>query len=248
MRVVSLCPSLTETLFEIGAGGDVVGATRFCVRPARALRQVPRVGGTKDPDVDAIRRLAPDIVFVNSEENRREDIEVLGREFRVHTSLPRRVLDVPPLVRDLGSIVGRPREAEALAAAIEASSALLVSNQSRPSFSFAYFIWKDPWMVVSGDTYVSDLLGYAGGRNVFEKSSDRYPAVTPDDVGRARPEVLFFSSEPYPFRERHRDEIAAAFGSATGVSFISGDDCCWHGARTREGLALMGRLSPAISR
>jgi hypothetical protein len=142
------------------------------------------------------------------------------------------------MVREFGREVGHQGEAERLAAEIEA----LLEVPAGPSFRYAYFIWKDPWMTVSGDTYVSDLFRYAGGENVFDADERRYPEVTPSTVLAASPDVLFFPSEPYPFGERHRCAIEAAFGTQRPIVFVDGDDCCWHGARTRQGLALMREL------
>jgi len=216
-----------------------VGVTRYCVRPRAALRRVPKIGGTKNPDLARIRALAPDLVLANAEENRREDVEALEREVPVHVSFPRAVADVPGSIRELGSAVGRERAAEALAREIEAA----IPAVPRPAFRYAYFIWKEPWMVAAGDTYVSDLLRYAGGLNAFAGSGARYPAVTPSAVAAASPDVLFFPSEPFPFSEGHRPEIEKAFGRGGPIEFVDGDDCCWHGARTRQGLALMRSIA-----
>ena len=237
LRVVSLCPSLTETLVELGV--TPVGVTRYCQRPREALRKVPRIGGTKNPDLDRIRILEPDLVVANAEENRPEDLAALRGEVPVHVSMPRTVAEVPAMVRDLGRAVGKPREAERLAGEIQAA----IPDPPSATFKFVYFIWKAPWMTISGDTYVSDLFRYGGGVNAFAEAAARYPEVTPAAVAAARPDVLFFPSEPFPFSEGHRPEIEAAFGRGTPIEFVDGDDCCWHGARTRHGLSLMRSLA-----
>jgi ABC-type Fe3+-hydroxamate transport system substrate-binding protein len=212
-----------------------VGVTRYCNRPREILRKVSTVGGTKNPDLERIRILAPDLVVANAEENRAEEIEELRREFAVDVSLPRTVAEVPAAIRELARAVGRVTEGERLAREIEEA----LSDAPPPRFRYAYFIWKDPWMTVSGDTYVSDLLRYGGGENVFASEAERYPEVTAARVRAERPDVLFFPSEPYPFSDRHRPMIEAEFGRDTAVELVDGDDCCWHGARTRQGLALM---------
>ena len=237
LRIVSLCPSLTETLVELGV--TPVGVTRYCIRPREDLRKVPKVGGTKNPDLDRIRILAPDLVVANAEENRAEDIAVLRQEFAVHVSMPRTVAEVPGMVRELGIAAGRAKAADRLAAEIEAA----IPTPPATAFRFVYFIWKDPWMTVSGDTYVSDLFRHAGGVNAFAPESVRYPEVTPASVRAAGPDALFFPSEPFPFSERHRPTIEAAFGRSTPIEFVDGDDCCWHGARTRDGLRLMSEIA-----
>jgi iron complex transport system substrate-binding protein len=237
LRVVSLCPSLSETLVELGI--VPVGVTRYCNRPRDVLRKVSKVGGTKNPDLERIRILAPDLVVANAEENRAEDIAELQREFAVDVSLPRTVAEVAAAVRALGRSVGRPEEADRLAREIEEA----LPDPPAPRFRYAYFIWKDPWMTVSDDTYVSDLLRYAGGVNVFAAEPARYPEIASARVRAERPDVLFFPSEPYPFSDRHRPAIEAEFGRGTAVEFVDGDDCCWHGARTRQGLALMREIA-----
>ncbi len=240
-RLISLCPSLTETLAGIGLGGRLVGATRYCTRPRDLVRSLTKVGGTKTIDLPAIERLAPDAIFANGEENRKEDVEALAERFQVHVSLPRTVAEVPPHVRELAVHAGEPGAGDAMADEIESARRRLAAELA-PRFRYAYFIWKDPWMSVSGDTYISDLFRYAGGVNVFAESTSRYPEVTPAGVLAARPDVMFFSSEPYPFTEKHIPAIEAAFGKSMRIELVDGDDCCWHGARTRQGLKLMGEL------
>jgi ABC-type Fe3+-hydroxamate transport system substrate-binding protein len=237
LRVVSLCPSLSETLVELGI--VPVGVTRYCNRPREVLRKISKVGGTKNPDLERIRILSPDLIVANAEENREEDIDELRREFVVDVSMPRTVAEVPRSVRELGRAVGRAAEGERLAREIEAA----MVDPPAPRFRYAYFIWKAPWMTISGDTYVSDLFLYAGGVNAFAGEAARYPEVSPASVRAAAPDVLFFPSEPFPFSEGHRPELEAAFGRKTPIEFIDGDDCCWHGARTRAGLRLMGELA-----
>jgi ABC-type Fe3+-hydroxamate transport system substrate-binding protein len=238
-RLVSLCPSITETLAEIGLGGRLVGVTRYCVRPREIVAPIPKVGGTKAVDMARIDELAPDVIFANAEENRKEDVEALSRRYTVHVSLPRTVSEIAPLVRELAAAARAPDAADPVAAQIDT---LCGPGAPAGSFRYAYFIWKDPWMTVSGDTYVSDLFRYAGGINAFGDCDERYPEVTPAGVLARRPDVLFFSSEPYPFAEKHRPAIEAAFGKTRPIELVDGDDCCWHGARTRQGLKLMGEL------
>lgn len=243
MRVVSLCPSLSETLVEIGV--VPVGVTRYCLRPRETTKEIPKIGGTKNPDLDRIRSLEPDLVVANAEENRAEDLAALAKNFRVHVSLPRRVADVPAVLRELGAAVERSEEADRLAREIEERTA---SPLPAPAFKFVYFIWKGPWMSVSADTYVSDLFRYAGGANAFATEAARYPEVTPAAVAAAAPDVLIFPSEPFPFSEGHRTEIEAAFGRSAPAFFVDGDDCCWHGVRTRQGLHLMTEIGCRIGR
>jgi len=243
MRVVSLCPSITETLVAIGGLSALKGVTRYCTRPKGLLWGVPRVGGTKNPDVERIVALEPDLVFANAEENRREDVEALrAAGVEVDVTLPKSVDEVPAEVRRWGRLLDSEEEAEGLAGRIEAAADSLRSEPPHP-FSYAYWIWKDPWMTVSDDTYVADLVSLAGGRNVYGGETARYPTTTPAEaLGRA-PDAHLFASEPYPFKEeKHGELIRALFGGESRHLFVDGDDYCWHGYRTLEGLNAMRRL------
>ena len=250
-RIVSLCPSITETLVAIGGLKRLVGATRFCTRPKGLLWGLPRVGGTKNPDVSRIRDLHPDIVFANEEENRREDvvaIEAAGIE--VDISFPRRVADVPDLVRRWGAKLGEtsPAEAEAIAAGIETALEELEADPPKVTFRYAYWIWKDPWMTISDDTYVADLLRRAGGTNAYGADAARYPKTTPEEARSRGVEVHLLASEPYPFRrEKHAKLAQKLFGPDSLSLFVPGDDYCWHGVRTLDGLRAMRGLRKIVA-
>jgi ABC-type Fe3+-hydroxamate transport system substrate-binding protein len=243
-RVVSLCPSITETLVAIGGLSRLVAATRFCVRPQGLLWGLPRVGGTKNPDVARILDLAPDLVFANEEENRREDVEALrAAGIEVDVSFPKTVSEVAPAIRSWGRRLGQVEEGDALAARVEAEVAAMESQPSPGSFRYAYWIWRNPWMTVSDDTYVADLLRLAGGVNVFGGEASRYPEASPEESLERGALVHFFPSEPYPFRaEKHAEEVVRIFGEKSRRLFVEGDDLCWHGFRTLHGLAAARRL------
>jgi ABC-type Fe3+-hydroxamate transport system substrate-binding protein len=164
MRVVSLCPSITETLVALGLRDSLVGVTRYCIHPKEALAGTPRVGGTKNPDLAAIRALQPDLVFCNGEENRREDIDLLKREFPVDVTHPRTVGEVPKLIRHFGALTGRGKESEKISSMVEGA---LERVERGTGFTFAYLIWKDPWMTVGPRTYIADLLRRVGGSSSF---------------------------------------------------------------------------------
>src|SRR5262245_24922568 len=169
-RVVSLCPSITETIVAIGGLKRLAGATRYCVRPKGLLWGLPRIGGTKNPDIARIRDLKPDLVFANQEENRIEDVRALeDAGIEVDVTFSKTVSDVPAAVRQWGDRLkeGSEEEAEGLARRIEEAHAALRREEPPVAFRYAYWIWKDPWMTINDDTYVADLLRLAGGVNVF---------------------------------------------------------------------------------
>lgn len=243
-RVVSLCPSITETIVGIGGLKLLAGVTRYCTRPKGMLWGLPRVGGTKSPDIARILDLTPDLVFANAEENRREDVEALrAAGVEVDVSLPKTVADVPGAIRRWGVLLGTSEEAEALADRVEKAWKDLEARKPAAAFRYAYWIWKDPWMTVSNDTYVADLLRLAGGENVYGSDEARYPTTSPSESLARGARVHLFASEPYPFNEeRHAEIIEKAFGPQTRRLFVDGDDFCWHGVRTLDGLKVAASL------
>ena len=223
MRVVSLVPSLTETLFDLGAGGDVIGITDFCIFPPGLA--LPRVGGTKNPRIDEIRALAPDIVYMNSEENLRKHAQAIEAFARVHVSEPKSVDDVATLIVELGNIHDRVERARELVNTLQHERATMPKR----SFTFACAIWKKPWMWCGGDTYVSNLIECAGGVNVL-RGETRYPARDIEDI---RADVIFLPDEPYVFTPEDAAAIPNAIGPFPGHLFT------WHGARTILGLRFL---------
>ncbi|HKE72977.1 MAG TPA: helical backbone metal receptor [Acidimicrobiales bacterium] len=226
-RIVSLVPSVTETL--VAWGVPPVACTRFCEQPDLA-----HVGGTKDPDVGAIVDLAPDLVVMCVEENRREDADALAEAGVTTAALAvDGVADVAPALRMLAGLVG-----------VDPAVVQDVGTPAAAPRLRAFVpIWRRPWMSLAGGTYGSSLLAALGVANVFADAGDRYPTVTLDEARARRPEVVLAPSEPYPFRERHVPELA----EVAPVVLVDGQDLFWWGARTPEALSRLGaRLADAL--
>lgn len=239
MRIVSLCPSLTELVFDLGRGDDLVGITKYCVHPADGVAGIEKVGGTKDPRVERIVGLAPDLVLLNQEENRIEDAEALeAAGVRCHTSFPRRVDETAAMVRSIGEALGRGERAEEIAADIEGRAARVrAATAGLPPVSWAYLIWRKPWMAVNDDTFTAALFALAGGRNVFGGRGERFPTVSAGELAAADPEVVLLCTEPFPFTEEHADELAAATGlPRERLRIADGEYLSWHGSRTPDGI------------
>lgn len=239
MRIVSLCPSLTELVYDLGCGPELVGITEYCVHPAQALQTVEAVGGTKTPDVRRIVALAPDLVLLNEEENRREDAAALvAAGVRCHTSMPRDCAETADMVRSIASALQRPQEGQRIANAIERRAGRVQARaRSARAIRFAYLIWRKPWMSVNRDTFASNLLCQAGGINVFADCAERYPEISAEQLCTARPERVFLCSEPFPFQNRHGDELAALTGLARSAFVLAdGEYLSWHGSRTPDGI------------
>jgi ABC-type Fe3+-hydroxamate transport system substrate-binding protein len=239
MRIVSLCPSLTELVFDLGIGDSLVGVTKFCVHPADGVRGVEKVGGTKTPKVGRIAEIAPDLVLLNEEENRVEDAEALrAAGLACHTSFPRTAIETAAMVRSIGEAVGRTDAADHIARAIEeAARRAREASGGMPSVRYAYLIWQEPLMSVNGDTFISDLLGLAGGENAFADRPKRYPVVEAEDLATARLDAVLLSTEPFPFQEKHIDGISRAAGLAPEIfHIVDGEMLSWHGSRTPAGI------------
>jgi len=246
-RIVSLVPSLTETLFALGAGASVAGVTEFCVHPAEAVASLPRVGGTKNPNLIAIRALAPDLVLANKEENRRRDVEALeAAGFPVFVTYARGVREAVDEIRVLGRIVEREPSAASLAADVEAALAGVARGADAPRTSTVALIWRDPFMVVGGDTFAHDLLRCCGAHNPFAGPGlRRYPRVERRELEAAAPEVILLPTEPYAFGERDRDELLSLDcpASRTGrVHVVEGELLSWYGPRMPRALTTFAAL------
>jgi len=238
-------PSLTELLFALGLGGQVVARTGFCVHPRDAVRRVPRVGGTKDVDLDALAAARPTHLVVNVDENRREVVDA-ARAFVPH------VIVTHPLVPEdnrrlyalFGAIFGVEAAARSLSARFdEALAALDRAIAPLPRERVLYLVWRDPWMTVARDTYVSATLARAGLDTLPERAAARYPALDDADPAWREANRILLSTEPYAFRERDRGALAKATGRR--VDLVDGEWTSWYGARAIEGLAALARFRAA---
>jgi ABC-type hemin transport system substrate-binding protein len=226
VRVVSLVPSATETLIALGV--VPIACTRFCEQP-----DLPHVGGTKDPHVDEIVALAPDLVVMNDEENRREDFDALtDARVALHSMSPRSIRDVGPAVAALAGRVGVPVPTPFSAPEWDA---LIEQSTAAARGRVVVLIWRRPWMTMRSDTYGASLLDVLGWTNAITESDDRYPEVTLEAIGAAAPELVLLPNEPYPFAARHVAEVEAGMPTAR-VVLVDGQDLFWWGIRTPDAL------------
>jgi ABC-type hemin transport system substrate-binding protein len=246
-RIVSLVPSLSEALFSLGLGERLVGVTDWCVHPAEGVAQLPKVGGTKNPSLDRIRELAPDLVIANREENRERDVEkLLAEGFDVWVTYPRTVRDGLALMRELAALGADPAEAAACIEPLEA--AFRVASEQRPARPTRCFcpIWKDPWMAVGSDTYADDMIALCGGENVFAfRQERRYPIVSKEEIIEAAPAVVLLPDEPYAFGERDVMELAELpipAAESARIHRIDGTLVSWYGPRIGRALSELTSL------
>jgi ABC-type Fe3+-hydroxamate transport system substrate-binding protein len=250
-RIVSLVPSITELLFAIDLGAQVVGRTTFCIHPADELAGVPQVGGTKDVRLDRLRALAPTHVIVNIDENHREDVEAI-RTFVPHVIVthPLAPADNLSLYRLLGAIFHRQAQAERLCTAFETElRKTLALARDLPHRRVLYLIWRKPWMTVSRETYISRTLALVRWLTLPEQSESRYPEVDLKAAAIQEANLVLFSSEPFPFKAQHMDEFRSiADFSDKRLALMDGTMACWYGSRAILGLRYLRELALELSR
>ena len=247
-RIVSLVPSITELVCALGLADRLVGRTGFCVHPADTVRGVPKLGGTKQVDLEALRALRPSHVILNIDENEKPLAEALAT-FVPHLVVthPLAPLDNLALYRLIGGIFGAQAAAEALCARFLAAHDEL-GNAGLPARKVLYLIWKDPWMTVSRDTYLSRTLALAGMQTLPLQSAVRYPKISLEEPWVAEADLVLLSSEPYRFRERHAGELERLPALAgKPVRLIDGEMTSWYGNRAILGLAYLRDYARSLS-
>ena len=227
-RIISLVPSQTELLHDLGLGDRVVGITKFCVHPESWFRNKPRVGGTKKVDIGKIRALKPDLIIGNKEENDKKDILALAAEFPVWMSDIRDLPGALEMIQHIGSLTGTVEQALEMTREIAVRFDSLVPLD--PPLTVAYLIWREPYMAAGQGTFVNDMLKHCGLVNVFDEGDARYPEVTDQELAEADPDLILLSSEPYPFKEKHIAEINMLC-PGTPVRLVDGELFSWYGSR-----------------
>lgn len=227
-RIVSLVPSQTELLYDLGLGERVVGITKFCVHPETWFKSKHRVGGTKKIDFDKVRALKPDLIIGNKEENERKDIEVLEKEFPVWMSDVRDLPGALRMIEALGTLTNAGEKAQVIVAGTAHAFADL--EPLDPTLTAAYVIWREPFMVAGHGTFVNDMLKHCGLINVFDEGDARYPEISAQALAEADPDVILLSSEPFPFREKHIAEFNMICPGSP-VCLVDGEMFSWYGSR-----------------
>ncbi len=227
-RIISLVPSQTELLYDLGLTDEVVGITKFCVHPGKWFRTKTRIGGTKNIHIDKIQSLQPDLVIANKEENIKEQVEALQQFAKVYVSDVNNLSEALQMIREIGELVNKKEQANYLSKSIEKKFSQLKNIQVQKKTA-AYFIWKDPYMVAGGETFINDMMQYAGFENIFQ-DLPRYPETTVDDLKQMNCDYVLLSSEPYPFKQKHIDELQPLL-PATKIILVDGEMFSWYGSR-----------------
>ncbi len=238
VRIVSLVPSQTELLHYLQLEAETIGITKFCTHPQQWFKNKIRVGGTKTVDIAKVITLNPDLIIANKEENVREQVEILAQQYPVWVTDVNDLKHAQQMIADIGQLTHRHGQATMLVQMIEEQFYTLQKKLEHPFGTVAgnthqlrvcYLIWKDPYITIGSDTFINDMLKKAGFQNTFETAS-RYPAISLDDIRRNGCDVVLLSSEPYPFKEKHIQELQDAL-PGTRIVLVDGEMFSWYGSR-----------------
>ena len=229
-RIISLVPSQTELLFYLGLEKEVVGITKFCIHPEKQFRSKPRIGGTKQFNFEKIKSLQPDLIIGNKEENQKDQIKQLMDNYPVWMSDITTLEEALEMIEQLGKITHTLEKAEQLIEQIlMAFEPLNIFSKQEKKPTVAYLIWNKPYMVAADKTFINTMLQIAGFDNIFD-DKERYPSVSSEDLAAAQPDCIFLSSEPYPFKTKHLNELRIICPNAT-VQLVDGELFSWYGNR-----------------
>ncbi len=237
-KIVSVVPSQTELLFDLGLDDEVIGLTKFCIHPKDKVGSKKNVGGTKNLRLKDIALLEPDLIIANKEENTEADIRWLMDRFPVYVSDIEEVAVALEMIQDVGRLVGKEAVAESMVADI---SKALDAFVPIVRFSSLYLIWYDPIMAVGSKNYIHDLMTKCGFDNVLGSHNSRYPELNYEEIRKHNPELILLSSEPFPFKSKHQVELQQQF-PATEVVLVDGEMFSWYGSRMRQAVGYLTEL------
>jgi ABC-type Fe3+-hydroxamate transport system substrate-binding protein len=242
-RIISIVPSQTELLFDLGLTEEIIGITKFCIHPKDKVKQVAKIGGTKQLDIERIKSLQPDLIIANKEENERSQVEALLNICPVWISDISDLAGAIEMIERVGEVVGKEAEAQKVSSAITQNfESLLVGPSAK---RVAYFIWRKPYMVAGKGTFIDSMLQKCGLINVFEQ--ERYPEITAERLHEANPDIVLLSSEPYPFKEKHITELNAILAQAV-IKLVDGELFSWYGSRLLHSPNYLKKLMTDLNR
>lgn len=241
-RIVSLVPSQTELLVDLGLQDRLLGVTKFCVHPENLRKEKEVVGGTKQVHPEKIAALKPDIILCNKEENTPEIVEELQKIAPVHVSDVKNIDDSLELIREYGIIFETKQKAsEIVGKILDQKRDFQEFIDGRPTKRAAYFIWKNPWMVVGKDTFIDHLLEFNNFSNVFSDKKSRYPEIKLKELEKLDLELLLLSTEPFPFKEEDKEELSKILKKSR-VQIVDGEYFSWYGSRLVEAFSYFKKL------
>ncbi|MEO6521232.1 MAG: helical backbone metal receptor [Mucilaginibacter sp.] len=239
-RIISLVPSQTELLFDMGLGAEIIGITKFCKYPSGKIKSKTKIGGTKKLYLDKIRNLKPDLIIGNKEENEQVQIETLMQEFPVWISDISDLRGALEMITCIGELVNRKIESAVITQ--QMAQRFNALHKAAKTLKVAYLIWQKPYMVAGVDTFINDMLQRCGWQNII--NTDRYPVVTIHDLNEA--DVIMLSSEPYPFKQKHADFISTLCPQSK-VILVDGEMFSWYGSRLLKAADYFEQLITALN-
>lgn len=228
-KIICLCPGITETLYSLNLENEIAGRTRYCIFPADKIEKATVVGGTKEIDETAIRKLNPDLIIVEKEENTKEIVEILENDFPVFCAEVQSINDAYRMIGDMAALTDREQEGKQLIATIKKEFSSLPKMNGKRA---AYIIWRNPYMAAGKNTYINSLLEEMGFENPFAGLEGRYPVIEEKDFQKADLDYIFLASEPFPFKEKHKKEFSDMAPQAK-ITIIDGE-MFWYGAKMKE--------------
>lgn len=236
-RIISLVPSQSELLWDLGLRSELVGITKFCIHPDEMFKSVERIGGTKTLNLQKIRALNPDLIIGNKEENDEKQIIELQKEFPVWMSDIYNLQDALFMIHAIGEIVNRVEEAKVIRATIETS----FLNLNKINQSVLYLIWNNPFMAAGKATFIGDMINKMGLKNVLIDSEGRYPQLTIKEIKQLNPELVYLSSEPFPFGLKHIEELKTILPESK-IQLVDGEMFSWYGSRLLKTVKYFNQL------
>ena len=236
-RIISLVPSQSELLWDLGLRDELIGITKFCIHPNEMFKLKDRVGGTKTLNINKIRSLNPDLIIGNKEENEYAQIKELQNEFPVWMSDIYNLYDAYKMISDIGELVNKKNEATRLVSNIQKTFSVIKKYNK----TVLYLIWKNPYMAAGKATFIGDVLNQMGLINSLKNSDLRYPELTMDEIKNLNPDFIFLSSEPFPFKESHINELKQLVPNAT-VKLVDGELFSWYGSRLLKSVKYLNNL------
>ncbi|WP_019152973.1 ABC transporter substrate-binding protein [Robertmurraya massiliosenegalensis] len=227
-RIVSICPGITETLYELGLEKEIVGRTRYCIFPEDKVAHATIVGGTKDIDIEIVKSLNPDVIIAEKEENTKEMVALLARSYPVFVAEVQSIQDSYRMIEDMGNITNFESNAKNLINAIKNEFNTIPKVNGKRA---AYVIWRNPYMVVGSNTYINSVMEAMGFENPFSTSKNRYPSVTKEELQESQLDYIFLATEPFHFKEKHKKEFQEFIPNVPPM--IVDGEMFWYGAKMK---------------
>lgn len=249
-HIVSLVPSQTELLFYLGLDDEIAGITKFCIHPREKIKQKLKIGGTKDLNLEKIKQINPGLIIGNKEENKEEQVKQLMNDFPVWMSDIKTIDDAYDMISRVGELVNKTAEAKKLVQQIKLQFKALENKtgltKGKTPLRVIYLIWRNPYMTVGSDTFINSMLGLAGFDNCFNNKL-RYPQISENDIKYANPQIILLSSEPYPFKEKHIEELKQICPKAK-ILLVDGELFSWYGNRLLKSADYFEQLNNELLR